>query len=178
MPVLHSKPKLTINHASALAEQAREEIVALFTANMRTLYGLSRAFMRYLLMCTPATKHPHSASISKRSVKSCLIPHRGSCCCDRQTVANCSHLQCSASMQRRLRKRVCRLVCFIGALASQADDDYANHMRHSYEVQIDFATQGAGLGRLLMHAMEAITKAYNMHKVMLTVFKGALSYLP
>lgn len=73
---------------------------------------------------------------------------------------------------------MCRLVCFIGALASQADDDYANHMRHSYEVQIDFATQGAGLGRLLMHAMEAITKAYNMHKVMLTVFKGALSYLP
>ena len=61
-----------------------------------------------------------------------------------------------------------------GALGVSCSIDQADADRRSYEVQIDASYRGAGLGYLLMRALENLGRAYKMRKVMLTVFTGEL----
>ena len=58
-------------------------------------------------------------------------------------------------------------------IGSPSSSAFAN-LSTSYEVQVDERHRGAGLGHLLMQALEVLGQTYKMRRVMLTVFTGEL----
>jgi GNAT superfamily N-acetyltransferase len=47
----------------------------------------------------------------------------------------------------------------------------------SYELQVADAAQGMGIGKKLMNELITLGRAFNMEKILLTVFKGLQSIL-
>lgn len=43
---------------------------------------------------------------------------------------------------------------------------------YSYELQVAATSQGMGIGKKLMNDLNTLGRAFNMEKIMLTVFKG------
>ncbi|GAA6047257.1 hypothetical protein JCM3770_001852 [Rhodotorula araucariae] len=52
------------------------------------------------------------------------------------------------------------------------DDEELCDVAYCYELQVEAATQGKGVGRVLMDALDRLAGAFKMDKTMLTVFKA------